>query len=576
MNAFTLLLYLNAGVTLFLAFAVLQRRNVPGSTHIFFLMIAAALWSLSYALELGSLTQAMQLLWKKIKYIGIVFIPVSSFFLSLCYRSQKRNTQRRHIVILSIIPILILASLWTNEYHHLFYRTTGLLKFPPEYGPAFWLHAIYSYILLCFTIINLIRSYRSLPGVFKTQTSIILISFALPWLLNILYISRILAFLPIDPTPLAFSLIGIALSTILFSLNIFQPIPVAENHIVNNLKDVVLILTPQNQIIKINSAAENIIGSKTEKLLGLPLKSVEENIFKAIVSNKISDPGGCEIAIKKEKDVYYYQCQLSPLLNRKGKLIAKVVLLSDISRIKQIELELKKLNEDLETRIKDRTLELAKANESLQQQVSQKELLFAELHHRVKNNLNIIRSLISLQTNKIKDQNTIQELEDLKNRIISIGLIYEKLYSKDEISQLDLKKYLQELLSELGSSLSHARSNFDISNDLVKINVAVDTIIPIGLIITELITNSAKFAFNKNDNNNTINVTVLQEQERLIIKLKDNGRGYPDDILKNKVNSLGISLIQLLVKQLNGTITFSNDKGACTELAIPFTDQHLQ
>lgn len=574
MNISILLLCLNAGISVILAVAAFQRRSVPGTLPLVFLMLAVALWSFGYAFELYTHNPVIQLLLVRIQYIAIAFTPVAYFFLSVAYKTQRRIKKLWQVLLLSIAPILVLLCLWTNELHNLFFinliEDNGTISLVPDFGPVFWFHTLYSYILLSLGVYNLISSYKSLPEIFRKQTTVILISSFAPWIVNLLFITRIVSFFSIDPTPFGLTVSGIIFSIGLFYLNLFQPIPIAENHLVNNLKDIVLILTPQNNILKLNSVAESTFNCNTADILGLPLQAVREDIFNVVQNATSADPEECDFILKQNNKIHYYQCHVSPLVNKKNKLIAKIILLSDISQIKKAELALKKLNQELESRIAERTEELAQANDSLQQQITQKELLLAELNHRVKNNLTMIRSLITLQASKIKDKKTIQQLDDLKNRITSIGLVYKKLYSKTDISHIDLKNYLQELLSELNASLSHEQINFIIKTELVHLNVAVDSIIPIGLIVTELVVNSSKYAFKQNDHN-VIHVKTAHNEDKLTISVYDNGCGYPDKVLSGKGSALGLSLIQLLIKQLDGTISFNNKKGAYTEFTIPLT-----
>lgn len=333
MNIFILLLCLNAGISIILAIAAFQRRSVPGSLPLVFLMLAVALWSFGYAFELYSHNYDTQLQLIRIQYIAIVFIPVAVFFLSVSYKTQRKIKHLWQVLLLSVIPVLVLLSLWTNELHNLFYldmlKGEEALTFLPAYGPVFWLHALYSYALLSLSVYNLISSYKSLPEIFRKQTTVMLIASLIPWIINLLYVTR-LVYLSIDPTPFGLTVSGITLSAGLFYLNLFQPIPIAENHLVNNLKDIVLILTPQNNILKLNSAAENTFNCITAEVLGLPLQDVSEDIFKVIRRTDPVDPEECNIMLKNNDDLHYYQCHVSPLVNKKNKLIAKIILLSDI------------------------------------------------------------------------------------------------------------------------------------------------------------------------------------------------------------------------------------------------------
>ncbi|MBF0431927.1 MAG: PAS domain S-box protein [Fibrobacteria bacterium] len=200
-----------------------------------------------------------------------------------------------------------------------------------------------------------------------------------------------------------------------------------------------------------------------------------------------------------------------------------------------------------------------------------KELLLQELHHRVKNNLNLLSSLFSLQSS-YSDNNIVQQaLLASKNRVFSIAHVYDLLFQTKSLSQLNIKTYMQQLLGHIYQSLSIP--DVHIKSDVANINLPPDYIIPCGLLINELISNALKYAFKDSGDKATkqITISLLPKKGHKEIKLevKDNGVGLPKDFASETSGSLGMRLIHILTKQLNGKLTISSKKGADFKIIFP-------
>lgn len=192
----------------------------------------------------------------------------------------------------------------------------------------------------------------------------------------------------------------------------------------------------------------------------------------------------------------------------------------------------------------------------------EKELLLKEIHHRVKNNLQIISSLLNLQKHQIDDPRVLMALEESQNRIQAIALVHKKLYQDESIAQVQFKSYLEELISHLEAV--HRGDTLNVQYDIYTQGIALnlDTAVPLGLIVAELITNSFKYAF-KAGEENVMTIRLTKETEPYYdIEVADNGVGLPSEFDLEQADSLGLEIVRALVDQLDGTITTVPHKGA--------------
>jgi len=224
-----------------------------------------------------------------------------------------------------------------------------------------------------------------------------------------------------------------------------------------------------------------------------------------------------------------------------------------ISKIDKDAAELKYLNTSLEEKVE---IEIAERIE--------KEILLQEVHHRVKNNLHIILSMIQLQQNE--DNNTQQKslLIDLENRINAIAKSYEILISNNSLQKIVMKTYLEELLKDIHDSFSYTISHVEFSTD-IDATLPLKEAVYIGLITNEIVTNSYKYAFA--DNKGKLSISLLQNENNYVLTIKDDGAGFTP---KENMGTLGQKLIHTLVtEQLNGELSL--DSKNQTKYSIRFT-----
>ncbi len=204
---------------------------------------------------------------------------------------------------------------------------------------------------------------------------------------------------------------------------------------------------------------------------------------------------------------------------------------------------------------------------AIESALKEKEFLIKEIHHRVKNNLQIISSMLNLQAETIDNAAAKEVLQESRLRINSMALIHQLLYSKNNMLNVSISDYLNTLLSQIEKSYNSVSSKIVTDLKCDAINIDLDTAIPLGLIVNELVTNSYKHAFNKADSG-TISVIFSKNESNntYTLKVSDNGKGF--DVTKLKTHSLGMELIQMLAEQLSGKMIFKNEGGTLAEITF--------
>jgi PAS domain S-box-containing protein len=220
--------------------------------------------------------------------------------------------------------------------------------------------------------------------------------------------------------------------------------------------------------------------------------------------------------------------------------------------------------------IKDIT-DRKKFEEKIKSSLAEKEILLREIHHRVKNNMQVISSLLNLQADKTKDTKYNDIISESINRINSMALIHNLLYQSENLSEINFKYYVSELCNSLLSIYNLPERRINITYDIEKIELKIDTAIPCGLIINELVSNSLKHAF-PSALSGDITISVKKRKSGTIqLSVHDNGVGLPEDMDIKKINSLGLQLVSLLTKQLNGKLIIKSVNG--TIAIITFKDE---
>jgi signal transduction histidine kinase len=268
-------------LTLTMGVYALRRRQSLASLPFAAMCFFAAWWSFFYIIGVISFNLQFKLVTTQIMYIGVLGVVLSWTAFALAFSGHGRWLNRRVVSLVLIIPIITLILIWTNNYHHLYWSeiglvtdtVTGLVLFYAPAGPWFWIHAVYTYGVLLFGTIFLIRQYLETRNIYRWQVFIILIAIIAPWIANALVVFKLIE-TAVDITSLTFSFSILILGWGYFRVGLLDLVPVAQRAVFNTIPDLVIVLDPNLRIVELNPASLQTFELGTNPRIGQPFKQV--------------------------------------------------------------------------------------------------------------------------------------------------------------------------------------------------------------------------------------------------------------------------------------------------------------
>ena len=331
--------------------------------------------------------------------------------------------------------------------------------------------------------------------------------------------------------------------------------------IVDGSIDGIVLVDEQGRVIEVNPGEERITGRKRSELIGkyiwdmqfdsaVPDKKKPERYeqVKAMIKEilETGDISGIkefpyQDMVRPDGTIRTVQSTISPIRTHNGFMLAGIV--HDVTDRKRSEQQMLK-------------------------SLLEKEALLKEVHHRVKNNMQIINSLLSLESSHVDDEMARAILVDCQNRVKSMSLVHEKLYMSSDLANVDFPEYLKSLVTNISSSYNIDPKRITIEVYAEELRLPIDAAIPCGLIVNELITNSVKHAF-PDDRQGMIKVSLYSTDiDRWIVEVSDNGVGIREDLNIEMATTLGLQLVKVLVSQINGSTEIKNDSGTTFRISF--------
>ena len=335
--------------------------------------------------------------------------------------------------------------------------------------------------------------------------------------------------------------------------------------LVESADDAILTKTLDGVVRTWNPAATRLLGYAPEEIVGRPVTVLipEDRLDEeTMILDRIRR--GQRVAhfetLRRRRDGTLVDVSLtiSPIRDRAGLVIGASKIMRDITDRRRVMERLSALNDQLNQQIVARTTELKERGALLQ-----------EVHHRVKNNLQVISSLINMQVRSIKDPATRTALQECQSRVSTMAQIHEMLYQAQDYARIPFAKYCKTLTERLLSALVTSSSDIRLEFDLEPVSLIVDEAIPCGLILNELVANALKHAF-PDRAGGVIRVGLRRGPGGMLsLAVSDDGIGLPDDFLPEKASSLGVHLVLALAKQLDGSVRFERGRGAKVCVTFP-------
>ncbi len=321
--------------------------------------------------------------------------------------------------------------------------------------------------------------------------------------------------------------------------------------IINSSPFAIFDLNPAGEVKSVwNPAAERIYGWNREDVIGKALPSapseeyegrevINERVLSGEVINEIELKG-----VRKDGSLFDILMGAAPLYNSQGKIEGVMSASVDITA-------------------------MVEAEKQIKASLKEKEVLLREVHHRVKNNLQIISSLMSLQSRYVRDKTALKMFRESKNRVRAMSLIHEQLYQSPDLNQISFGDYIERIAQQLFRFYEADVNGVQLEVNVDELFLNLDTSIPLGLIVNELVSNSLKHAF-PDDKGGKVSIQLLTQDKKNILIVADDGIGLPSDFdISNSTDSLGLHIVQTLTLQLRGTLDIKKSPGA--QFKITFT-----
>lgn len=354
--------------------------------------------------------------------------------------------------------------------------------------------------------------------------------------------------------------------------------------LVDSADDAIITKDLDGTIRSWNPGATRLLGYETAEVVGqpitllLPLDRYDEE--RRIVDEVRTGSVARYETVRRKKDgsLVAVSITVSPVRDRTGAIVFASKIMRDISERNLAERErarlvkeLQAFNLDLEERVRSRTAELSRTLNEREALLREKTSLLQEVHHRVKNNLQMISSLLNLQARQIKDPDTRAVFLESQTRVRSIALLHESLYQSADFGRVDIEDYVEKLLATLLRTYGEASGRARLATHALEVYLPLEAAVPSGLIVTELVTNALKHAFVDAPlaPGNEIRVEVRRDGDRVTIRVADNGAGFAGTIDPARDETMGLTLVRDLAQQLGGQAEFENVGGARCTVSFP-------
>jgi PAS domain S-box-containing protein len=325
-----------------------RHRHVPGAAPLGGLMVAVTLWAFCDAVESAVTGMPVKIMAAKFSHIGIQAVPVFFLLFVLYYTRRETWLTPQRVAALWVMPVIMVFMVFTNEWHQLVWQSITINELPtgPDtyyvHGPYFWFATVYNYLLIGFSTYLLVQTLLRERDVYRKQSAVLLIATAVPWLANILYLSKFNPLPGLDWTSLAFIATGVLVAYAIFVLRLFDLVPVARNTLIERMSDALLVTDSRNRVVDANPAARHLLAEQGE-IIGQPLHNALGQTAAAQLA--ASEQEMHSVITLHNHRAHGLDVLSTPLIDDKGRLNGRLIVLRDITERLEMEQELRRSEE---------------------------------------------------------------------------------------------------------------------------------------------------------------------------------------------------------------------------------------
>ncbi len=567
-----------------------KRRQARGAAPLIVMMGAIFIWTLFQAFMFIDNDFHTKTMLANMRFFGIEIVPIAFYALAYGYKDGTNDLTFKKWIQFLIFPFLNIVAIWSNPIHHEFYSkvSKGEHILILKEGILFWFNMIYLYIFIFWGILIFIRMCIKSSSLFRRQTLILAAAAFFPTIANLLFNFNLMPIKEIDLTPFTFLITGILYFYALFQYKLFLIVPVARDRLVEEMKDIVIVVDSENRVLDLNRIArETILEENDKNYVGKNIIDVLGDWWDLTEFIVDGSTNSQKIVQKVDSKTEYYDLRVTSIIDEKGQENGKLIVLVNITKIEEALQEAQRAKEEAEY-----------ANRS-------KSYFLANISHEIRTPMNAVIGIAEILDTMIlsrdKQKEYIKMIQSSAESLLT--MINDILdFSKIEAGKMELEKSefdIGKLVNETVQTYSVlAEGKFLTLTSVIdeKINTKLlGDSIRIRQILINLIGNSIKFT-----REGRIEVSVEQEKVEgnhiiLAIKVSDTGIGIPKEKIESIFesfkqadnsttrrfggNGLGLSIVKNLVKLMNGNITVESEEGEgssfCCHLPFEFVEEKI-
>ncbi len=574
MNVYSVILVIISFLTFFLAIYAFMYRKTQGVNYFFLLLLSVAYFSFCYAFELNSVDIKDKILWLRVGYVGLSTISVFFLFFILSFAGRGSVLTKRFVFLILLLPLIVLVSNYTNDYHHLFYTSISTQEVGPfsilvlKRGILYWIIIAYTNLFNLIATFLLIEIYITKKGVFKLQSLLILIASLLPWLINTLYVLRKSPD-GIDLSAFGFFFTALVMSIAVFHYQLLGFLPIAFDNVFRTINDGVILLDNNNRIINFNSAAKRIFESLNNKSIGKDLKELLYNHNDLFLKIEKYQNYPFSFSIEKNDYTQFLKVKLLPIKDKKEIKIGNLLMLYDVTSQTITEQQLVLSN-------------------------NTKDKLFSIISNDLRAPFNSIIGLLEILKENPGDYDkteTKKMLDIISSQAQNTYKLLENLlfWSRNELGQIKFFPESFSLYNLVVEVVEGFFSSARLKNISIKYDVSPTIYIHadkemIKIIFGNLISNSVKFC----DIGGIIEVKAVSIDNEVVISVSDNGVGmnretlsglfslnsvHKDEHINNEGTRLGLIICKEFVEKNKGRIWAESEDGNGCKISFTIPSQ---
>jgi len=567
-NPYAIPLLIGVVPVLGIALIAWRYRQRQAAAFFFICTLAAAGLMITCGLELLSATLPSMMVWLRFEYIFSLTIPVLYLLFVFALTGYESWLKPGRIAWFLIIPAIHLIAVWTNDYHHLNWQTVGtqtiqgIVLFDGTYGAMFWISTVYVYVIGVFASVILIVSMARYPTLYQRQVIPLILAITSVFAANILTITGVSFGPKLDLTPYGYAIVSVLFAWSLFRYKLFQIMPTAQRAIIKGMSDSVLVLDKQNRLIDLNPAAEHLIGHSASQAIGQSAETVFAKIPGLLAHYQATHDFPSEAAISIPVGQQHFDLRISPLSDNSGQVVGRVIVLRNITRLKQAEESARQYAAEIEGHNKE---------------------LDAFSHtvaHDLQNPLSIIIGFADVLETSIGETLPAEErkyLQTIQTSAAKMTVIIDELLRLASLD--DVGSALTEVDMSAVARAAVERLRLDIERTGVQIEIVPGMPLALGQslwleeVFTNLIGNAIKYM---REDNPAPRITVrgFSQQGCVRYEIQDNGLGVNVEdqrklfeaftrFHKGKAmgSGLGLAIVARIVKRLNGEVGVESEPG---------------